>query len=124
MAYNLLLAYKFIKAADMSTTITSEAVETQLQDNIGIQLNWSGAPVGSFTFQVSMDYAVNKIGAGEVTNPGHWTTLTISQAITASGSPDTAYVDFNQLSAPFIRAVYTVISGTGTLDGFLTSKGV
>ena len=122
MSYNLLNPVHVIQSASMVGSITSAAQETKYQDNIGVQFNWSGVPVGTFGVQVSMDYHQDL--EGNITNPGNWTTLPLSPALTASGSSGTAYADLNQLSAPYIRLTYTVTSGTGTLDAFINGKGV
>jgi hypothetical protein len=122
MSYNLLNPVHIIVAQSMATSITSAAQETKLQDNLGVQFNWTGAPVGTFGVQVSMDYHQDQ--EGNITNPGNWTTLPIVPIIIATGSPNTAYIDLNQLSAPYIRVFYTATSGTGTLDAFINGKGV
>lgn len=122
MAFNSLLKTHLISATSMGATITSAAFPCQFQDNIGIQLDWTGSPVGAFSIQTSIDHAQDSQGV--ITTAGHWITLTLSTAITASGSADDAYIDLNQLSAPWIRVVYTSTSGTGTLDCFIAAKGV
>lgn len=122
MAYNLLKPFKVITDASMATSLTSAVVEIQQQDNIGIQLKWSGSPVGTFSFQVSSDYLKDPIG--NVQNPGNWIALPVDPVITAAGTPDDAYVDLNQLSASFVRVVYTRTSGVGVLNVLVTGKGV
>lgn len=122
MAYNLLLPVSVVKNGSMAGSITSAVLEIKEQDNVGIQMVWIGAPVGSFDVQVSMDYFrdIN----GNVTNPGNWTSIPLLPTVAASGSPDNAYVDLNQLSAPYIRLVYTRVSGAGTLNVLMDGKGV
>lgn len=122
MAYNNLFPVKIIDAASMGASVTSTLAFVQYQDNVGIQLNWTGTPTGTFTVQVSVDHAQDTLG--NVTVAGNWVTLTLSASITAAGSADTAYIDLNQLSAPWARVVYTRTSGTGTLNGYITAKGV
>jgi len=106
----------------MASSIASTIVEVKNQDNIGIQLHWTGAPVGDFYFQISSNYAQDI--EGNVTNPGNWVVLPVSPAIVASGTPDDAYVDLNQLSAMYVQVVYTAASGSGTLNAIITAKGV
>lgn len=123
MSYNLLAPVHIITAGDMSlASITSPAVEIKLQDNVGIQLDWTGTPTGSFDFQISIDHKEDINGNVQVA--GHWISLVLDPAIAASGSTDDAYVDFNQLSASYIRVVYTKDSGTGVLNVLATAKGV
>lgn len=106
----------------MSADFTSDVVETKLQDNIGIQLKWSGTPTGVFSFQISMNYVKDSLG--NVLNAGDWVNLVLDPIILANGIADNAYIDFNQLSAPWLRVVYTATSGSGSLDGWADGKGV
>lgn len=114
----------------MTGTLTSAVTCIQWLDNIGIQFNWTGAPVGSFAIQVSADYVQDP--EGRVTNPGNWIPLTLTylsapnvftsaQSVpTSVGSP--IYIDLNQLSSPWIRSVYTSVSGSGILNALITAK--
>jgi len=122
MAYNILFPVHIFNAASMATSLTSPVVEIRNQDNVGIQLHWTGAPVGDFDFQISSDHAQDS--QGNVTNAGNWVSLPLSPAISAAGSSDDAYVDLNQMSAMYCRVVYTRTSGTGSLSGVIVAKGI
>lgn len=122
MAYNLLFPVHVFNAASMATSLTSPVVEIRNQDNVGIQLHWTGAPVGDFDFQISSDHAQDS--QGNVTNAGNWVSLPLSPAISAAGSADDAYIDLNQMSAMYCRVVYTRTSGTGSLSGVIVAKGI
>ncbi len=113
--------YRILTAGDMSlTSLTSQVTNIQNTDNIAIQANFTGAPVGTFSVEVSVDHAQDS--QGNVTNAGTWNALTLSATPVASGSSGSVYIDLNQLSAPYIRLVYTKGSGTGTLNAFITAK--
>lgn len=117
------LNYQNIVSGDMSlATITSSVTSIKRLDNIGIQLNWTGTPTGTFQVQISADYAQDN--QGKITNVGNWIPLVLSPAPAASGSAGNAYVDINQISAPWIRVVYTKTSGVGTLNGYLNGKTI
>jgi len=122
MSYNLLNPVHIVSSQSMASSITSSAVEVKLQDNMGIQLNWSGSPVGSFSVQVSMDHKEDI--EGNIVVPGHWIDIPLNPTISAVGMADVAYIDLNQLSAMYLRVVYTASSGSGTLDAFVNAKGV
>lgn len=122
MAYNTTYPVKIITSGNMAGNLTSLIVETKLQDNIGIQLDWTGTPTGIFDVQVSVDHTQDAYG--NVTNAGHWVSLSLSTTIKATGSADDAYIDLNQLAAPYVKVVYTATSGTGTLNAYVTGKGV
>lgn len=122
MSYNLLNPVHIITAGDMSGSITSSAVEVKLQDNVGVQLHWTGTPTGTFAIQVSMDHREDI--EGNIVVAGHWVSLILNPTVSAAGSADDAYVDLNQLSAMYIRIVYTASGGSGTLDAFINAKGV
>lgn len=104
----------------MGGNVTGAVTNIQYLDNIGIQLNFTGTPVGTFHVQVSADY--DQTAEGEVVSAGNWINMTLSPPPIASGSPDQIYIDILPTSAPWIRVVYTRTSGTGTLNGFITAK--
>lgn len=113
--------FQTITSGDMSqASLTSRVTNIQRLDNIGIQLNFTGAPVGTFAVQVSADY--NQDTEGNVTNAGHWVPISLSPSPAASGSAASIYIDLAELSAPWIRVVYTKTSGTGVLNSYITGK--
>lgn len=123
--------FQTITNGNMTTNLTSAVTNIQMLDDIGYQFNWTGAPVGTFSIQVSADYAQDF--QGNVTNPGNWVSLvftywngvifvTSTSIPTSEGSP--IYIDMALLSAPWIRAVYTAGSGSGTLNAFITAKEI
>ena len=116
-----LLKFHNIVAGDLSTTITSAVTSIQWLDNIGVQLNiTTSSASGTFTVQVSADYAQDELG--NVQNAGNWVPILFPTPPITTGVNETIYIDLNQLSAPWIRVVYTPTSGTGTIDGYITGK--
>lgn len=102
----------------MAGSITGSVVGIQYLDNVAIQMEFTGSPVGTLAVQGSVNYAQN--AQGTVTNTGNWITFTTS-AVAAAGD---VLFDLNQLSFPWIRVIYTRSSGTGTLDGYISAKAV
>lgn len=136
---NTIRSFPIISAGDMSSaSLTSQVTSIQYLDNIGIQFTWTGSPVGTFQVQVSADYirddsTPGSSGYGQVSNTGNWIPLTLSYwngvalvtgttVPTSVGSP--VYIDIDLMSAPWIRAVYTKSSGTGTLTAVITAKAI
>ena len=114
-----------------AASLASNVTNIQMLDDIGVQIQWIGSPVGVFAVQVSADYAQD--AEGNVTNAGQWTPLVFSYLVsgtptqansipTAAGSP--IYLDLTLMSAPWVRTVYTKSSGTGTLTAYITGKMV
>lgn len=101
----------------VSGNVTSLVTNIFNKDNIGYQLVWTGTLAGTFAVQVSADYS-------PVTTIGTWTSITLNPVPTAAGSPDNAYIDITQISAPYIRVVFTYSSGSGNLTGTIVAKGV
>lgn len=122
MAYNLLRPVTIFSAVAMTANRTSVIVEIKNQDNIGVQLHWTGAPTGDFSVEISSDHQQD--AEGNVTVAGNWVTLPLSPAITATGGADDAYIDLNQMSAQYMRVTYNFTSGTGSLTGIAVAKGV
>lgn len=117
-----LFRFQNITSASMGADVTSAVTNIQMLDNIGFQVVWTGTPVGSFDVQVSLNYTQDEWG--NVSNAGDWSSIGLTPAPSASGSAGSAYIDINQISAPWIRLVYTRTSGTGTLQGYITGKMV
>lgn len=129
-----LLKFKALVDGDMSTaSLTSAVTSVAFLDDIGYQFNWTGSPVGSVSIEVSADYAQDTMSPPNVTDTGHWVPLTLTywdsggsafvtgfSIPTSVGSP--IYIDLALLSAPWIRAKYTKVSGTGTIQMTVTAK--
>lgn len=124
--------FQCITSGDMSqASITSTITSIEFLDDIGYQFNWTSSPVGTIAIQVSIDHAQD--AQGNVTVAGNWTPLTFTYwngaaFVTATSIPTSVgspvYIDLALLSAPWIRAVYTKGSGSGTLNAFITGKMV
>jgi len=113
--------YQLVKNGDMSqASITSPVTNIANLDNIGIQLNFTGSPTGTFQIQISADY--NQDYQGNVENPGNWVPMVFSTPPVASGSAGSVYLDIAELSAPWIRVVYVRASGSGSLQAWITGK--
>lgn len=119
---NTLVKFQNVTNGDMSGNITSAVTNIQFLDNIGIQLNFTGTPTGTFAIQVSADHVQDSQGAVSV--PGNWIALTLSPSPAATGSANQIYIDLNQLSAPYVQVVYTPASSTGVLNSFIVGKEV
>lgn len=122
MAYNLLVPVQVVTNGSLAADLTSDVIEIRNQDNVGIQLNWTGTPTGDFVVEISIDYQEDSLG--NVLSAGNWIELPLSPAITAAGSADQAYIDLNQMSASYVRVRFIWASGTGTLNAFMTAKGI
>lgn len=113
---------------DMSgATITSLVSIIQDLTFVGYAFKWAGSsPVGTIAIQVSSDYKQNPDGSAQ--NAGTWNTLTLNyqgNAVTSvpvSGSTGSGFVDIDATSAYAIRALYTKVSGTGTLQAMINAK--
>ena len=107
----------------MAASFTSPATIIRNLDNVSYQINITTAnSTGTFTVQVSNDYAVNS-ETNAVTNPGNWIPLTLSGSPSANAANDQIMINLNQLPFNAIRFAYTpTIAGTGTLTAFLMAK--
>ena len=121
--------YELVAAASMTTSITSPVTSIEFLDNIGYQIDYSGSPVGTFSVQVSADY--NQDYQGNVMNAGSWVTVPVTYwngttFVDSTTIPTTVsspvFVNLNQLSAPWVRVVYTFASGSGSLNIWVCGK--
>ncbi len=112
---------------DMSGSLTSAVTLIPKLSMVTYAYSWAGSsPVGTVIVQVSNDYSVNAEGA--VSNAGTWNTLpfvnaagSVVSSFAVSGSSGVGFVEV-VTGAYAIRTVYTVTSGTGTLQVTLNSK--
>lgn len=103
-----------INAMSMGASITSDAVLIQFEDNIGIQVKWTGTPTGTLDVQVSMD----------PTNLG-WQSVPFTPTPTQpAGSSGSDWYEITQTPGGYVRLVYTRASGSGSLYAKIAAKSV
>lgn len=105
-----------------TNTLTSSVVDISTLDNIGVQMNFTGTPTGTFAVEVSADYRQDFLG--NVLVVGNWIPVALSTPPVASGSAGNIYVDLLPLSAPYLRVQYTNTAGSGVLNVFVTGKTI
>lgn len=98
-------------AGNMTSDLTSSALQLMGFDNVGVQFIWTGTPEGDFGVEISLD-GVN------------WTALPLSPAPAAAGAADNAYVEVNQSTAKYLRCTYVATASTGTLQILVSQKMV
>lgn len=118
--------YKNIDAQAMSgtNTITSAVTNVVYKDSVAIQLNWTGDPVGTFTVQGCLDYVPSNPQGGGTPNSGTWDDIPLTGIPAAAGVADTIIINMQQVAWPYIRVIYTNISGSGTLNGYISGKSL
>ena len=101
-----------------TAVVTSEITEIRGFDNVSYEADFSGTPTGTFSVQVSNSY-------DPITNPNAvFVILPLSPTPVASGSSGVLGIDINQSGFKWIKLVYTNISGTGTLNGYVSGKSI
>lgn len=111
-------------AGNMVSTLQSLPTNISGMDDVGYSLAWTGTPSGTFSVQVSLDYHPGQNPTNYPMYAGTWTTIPLNSTVTASGTPDNAFIDVTLISAPWIRLVYTPSSSTGTLSVWVCGKGL
>lgn len=119
--------HPLIAAQSLAASFNSPAQQIEYTDNIGIEVDVTGASglSGTFTIQVSASYSQDAFG--NVLNAGTWIALMnpsgtpVQATVVGNGS---VYFDLNQLSAPWVRVAYTASAGTGTATILTTAKGL
>jgi hypothetical protein len=110
---NFLSPIHLINAGAMNQNIISLPFDIKLLDNIGCQMQWTGTPTGTLTFECSLDYIQNQIGAQNTMTAGNWTAITFSPSLTQpAGSAGVVLANVNQLAFPWARVQY-VVTGAG-----------
>lgn len=94
-----------VVAGAMASTnvIYSQIIDVSVMDNIGLELTWSGTPVGVFEVQVSNSGA-------------HFYSLTFDPVLTQpAGSAGGYVVNIEQQAFKYIMLKYANTSGSGSL---------
>lgn len=105
------------KALVSSGTVTSQVMDMYTKDNPTLQFIWDGTLGGTFDVQTSLDYNPN-------TGVGEFDSLLLGSTPTAGGSPNHGTIEMNQLGARWLRVVFTWVSGSGNLTGWVMGKGI
>lgn len=113
--------FQVITNGSMATSLTSTVTSIGQISQIGYTISWTGAPVGSFDIQVCNNAQFNSSGA-YISGSGSWVSLPLTPAISAAGTADSGYADVIPTSAAFMRLAFTRVSGTGTLNAFVSGK--
>lgn len=105
---------QIVTAGSMTSTntITSTVLTIANFDNIGLEIAWTGTPVGTISVAVS--------------NSGtNFYALTFNPILTQpAGSAGGYVVSLNQLPFQYLEVQYTNSSGTGTLNVYAFEKDV
>lgn len=103
------------------------------KDSVGVQLDWTGSPTGSFEIKVSNNYkpALAQSEGFGAPNNGTWISLAIENPLTgivattfSTGLGSPIAINLNQLAFAWLQVVYTNASGTGVLTGNITAKSL
>lgn len=115
---------QIISAGDLSqATVTSSIVDISGLEDIGVQMNFTGTPTGTFIVQVSIDHQQDL--EGNVTVAGNWCAiLPAPTALPATGAAGSLFLNLPDLCAPYLRVQYTKVSGTGVGNVFVCGKSV
>lgn len=111
----------------IGSVITPLPADLRYVDDIGVQLIFTGNAVGTFELQTSIDYDVptSNLGTWNDILLSYWNGTAFVTAYTiptSLGSP--IYLDLSVTSIPFLRILYSNLSGAGTYNGWVTGKGL
>lgn len=109
----------------MATSITSNPTNINLLPGLSYDLVWTGAPVGTFSVQVSNTALFDSEG-NYIAGSGNWNTLPTSSFQgtypVPAGSPGNGFLDVFGTEAAWCRLVYNATSGTGSLTVVVSAK--
>ena len=112
----------------MTTSSNSIGIDINQEFSWSIQVEWTGAPVGSFTIQVSNDIVPvapitgNPVGPDPAANVVNWSTYTGSTVVVSGSAGNWMYI--SQLGPyRWVRLAYTATSGSGSMSAVMFGKG-
>lgn len=104
-----------------TSTLTGTTIDCIGMSWCGIHLSWSGTPNGTFVVQIPATFNADK-------SPATWATLPVANtsgaSLTAAGSAGSHQIAISDIPFSHIRVSYTNSSSTGTLDAWMTLKGI
>jgi len=112
--------YWLIQNGVMSGTSTINSTPQYVfnQDNLGLEVSWTGTPTGTITVLGSISQQFQDAGATAT-----FYSFTFGPALPQpAGSGGSFLVNLNQVPFPYIKVSYTNVSGSGTLNVFLSGK--
>lgn len=101
---------QLVTGGDMSGNITSPAMSIKMYDNISVQCTFTGSPTGTFAVEVSNDNS-------------NWTALA-SPPAAAAGSGATTRGVYTSVPDQWMRVKFVFSSGSGSLNVFVSGKGL
>ena len=115
-----ILKYQIVPTQSGATSFDTKLNPTCLdyQDNVSLQIYWTGSLVGEIQVFVSNDNVSPKLGQ-TVTN---WSQLDFGSTLTVDGTHTDMLININQNSFSFIAIGYVATSGTGNITAQLTSR--
>lgn len=110
---NALLNTQFITNASMSGNITSKPIEIQFLDNVAISLQFpvNASATGNFYVDISNDSQT-------------WIPISFGTAMSIPDTDNAIQIEATELAASYLRVRYVFLSGTGTLNGFISAKEI
>ncbi len=121
------LAPVSLPAINLAGTIASSPTILQGLSMLNYAVSWTGTtPVGTLSLQFSDDYSI--FPTGLVNNAGTWNTVPLDvngvfqTGIAISGNTGNGMIDVQATGAYAARLLYTVGSGTGTMNITVTGK--
>lgn len=107
----------------LATNYTSPPISLDQQWGLSIQALWTGAPVGAFKLQTSLNYQPGGPMSRAPANAGTWDDYPGSSQ-NSSGANSCSW-DITTTASRWIRVFYAAASGSGTLSQLLAEvKGV
>lgn len=122
---NVLSPYKILSNQSLVADFQSPPTIIPYADNCAYQINITTIDsIGTFSVQGSLDYQVDT--NGNVTNSGHWVTLSLAGGTPfANAANDNIIINLNQLPFNAIRLAYTAgTPGTGTCDAYVMTRQI
>lgn len=113
---DVLTPHQIFDDSAMQSSLASVPTSIQYLDNTSLQLIWTGNGTGTFYVQGSLDYNPRDLS-------GTWNSLSLTPVPQALGVSDSALIDLNQLSFPWIRAIYTSTFVSGAITTVADTAG-
>lgn len=109
-------------SVSVTTTYTSSISAVLYKDTVTYQANLSGAPIGYFQANVSLDYNPGSTQSGGAANAGNWASLGSVSVSATSTSP--VIINYTQVGAPYIQFQFVSSTSNGVIDMRVCGKSL
>jgi len=113
--------YVIVNGTSMAGSFQSNPTSLERFDRAALEIICTGAPTGTVTVQVSVDFVPSNNYLNPSVTPANWYDLPLP-LVPLAGAAQTYLIDLNTTAFPWIRINYNFVGGAGNMTAVITAK--